>query len=238
MTRMFCSLFLFVIVTSTIHGQALDTKKDNNREILVSKGRIHEATSTHIAIEAEHYQEQDKRETRQWYTINKDHTPNVEPDGDPPHIEGASNGAYLEVLPDTRRTHGDKLIRGENFTNQGGEIAVLTYHVKFKVPGKYYVWVRAYSTGTEDNGIHAGLDGQWPESGARMQWCEWKHSWHWESKQRTQEVHCGVPYQIYLQVDEPGLHEVHFSMREDGFEFDKFILTTERDFTPEGYDRD
>jgi hypothetical protein len=26
---------------------------------------------------------------------------------------------------------------------------------------------------------------------------------------------------------------VQFSMREDGFEFDKFILTTDRDFVPD-----
>ena len=32
-----------------------------------------------------------------------------------------------------------------------------------------------------------GLDGKWPESGQRLQWCEGKRSWQWESKQRTNE---------------------------------------------------
>jgi hypothetical protein len=104
-------------------------------------------------------------------------------------------------------------------------MAILHYKVQINNPGKYYVWVRAYSTGTEDNGIHVGIDGTWPESGQRLQWCDGKHAWTWESKQRTHEVHCGVPELIYLDIKQAGEHEIQFSMREDGFEFDKFVLT-------------
>jgi hypothetical protein len=87
------------------------------------------------------------------------------------------------------------------------------------------VWVRAHSTGSEDNGIHVGLNGEWVPSGQRMQWCEGKKQWSWASKQRTKEVHCGVEQLIYLDIPTTGLHTISFSMREDGFEFDKFILT-------------
>jgi hypothetical protein len=72
--------------------------------------------------------------------------------------------------------------------------------------------------------------GEWPPSGQRLQWCDGKESWRWESLQRTEEVHCGVPGLIYLDIPSAGEHEIQFSMREDGFEFDKFILTTDRDF--------
>ncbi|GAB4362726.1 MAG: hypothetical protein OHK0021_06760 [Bryobacter sp.] len=137
---------------------------------------------------------------------------------------GASGGKYVQVLPDTRTTHADKLIRGENFSNQAGEMAVLSYRVKFPAPGRYAVWVSAYSTGTEDNGIHVGINGTWPESGARMQWCEGKNAWTWASKQRTAEVHCGVEGKIWLEVPTAGEHTVEFSMREDGFRFDRFEL--------------
>ena len=68
--------------------------------------------------------------------------------------------------------------------------------------------IRAHSTGSEDNGLHVGIDGTWPETGRRLQWCAGKRTWRWESKQRTAEVHCGEPYRIYLDV-EAGLHE-HF----------------------------
>ena len=149
-----------------------------------------------------------------------------------PHIAGAGGGAYVEVLPDTRTTHDDQLIHGENFINVPGKMAVLEYDVMIETPGRYYVWVRAYSTGSEDNGIHVGLDGAWPESGQRMQWCEGKNVWTWASKQRTEEVHCGVPGLIYLDIEEAGRHTVSFSMREDGFEMDAWQLAKDPDYRP------
>lgn len=183
-----------------------------------------------VAVEAEHFFEQTETDVRKFHVTTANTLPEVTPDGDPPHLEGVCGDGYLEILPDTRRTHSDKLIRGENFTPKPGQAAVVKYKVFFSTPGRYYVWVRAYSTGTEDNGLHVGIDGTWPESGQRMQWCQGKKRWHWESKQRTEQEHCGEPYKIYLDVDKPGEHEIQFSMREDGFEFDKWIMTTDRDF--------
>ncbi len=195
---------------------------------------VFEEVDGFAAIEAEHYFQQTKDEIRKWYLFRKDAWPKPGPDHDEPHCEGASNNAYLELLPDTRVTHGDKLIGGKNFSGEPGSIGFLHYKVHFNTPGRYYVWVRAFSTGSEDNGIHVGLNGEWPESGKRMQWCEGKKTWRWESKQRTKKNHCGEPYKIYLDIESAGVHEIIFSMREDGFEFDKFILTTEKEFRPEG----
>ncbi|HEV7350279.1 hypothetical protein [Telluribacter sp.] len=144
----------------------------------------------------------------------------------------AGGGTYLHCLPDTRTTHDDKLTNGINFSNKPGEMAVLSYKVQFKKPGRYYLWVKAYSTGSEDNGVHAGLNGTWPESGQRLQWCEGKNKWTWSNRQRTQEVHCGVPYLIYLDVPTAGEHEVLFSMREDGFRMDSFLLTLDKEYVP------
>jgi hypothetical protein len=189
-----------------------------------------EETNGLVAVEAEHFAVQTEIETRKWYVITASRKPDVSPDGDESHADSASGGAYLEVLPDTRRNNKDKLIRGENFSNEPGKMAVLVYPVHFNTPGRYYVWVRAYSTGSEDNGLHVGIDGTWPESGQRLQWCEAKNSWRWESKQRTEAEHCGEPYKIYLDIEQPGLHTIEFSMREDGFEFDKWLMTTGRDF--------
>jgi len=42
--------------------------------------------------------------------------------------------------------------------------------------------------------------------------------------------HCGEPYKIYLDIEQPGLHTIEFSMREDGFEFDKWLMTKDRNF--------
>lgn len=183
-----------------------------------------------VAVEAEHFNSQSHTTPRAFHLVTADQDPGVEPDGDESHFAGASGGAYLEVLPDTRRTHQDQLIKATNFSPEAGKMAVLSYRVHFEKAGRYYVWVRAYSTGTEDNGLHVGLDGEWPESGQRLQWCVGKRSWWWESKQRTPEVHCGEPHRIFLDIAQPGEHTIQFSMREDGFEFDKWLMTTDREF--------
>lgn len=187
-----------------------------------------------VAVEAENYYKQTLSEKRQWYTISKKKIPNNERHIIESHTENSGSNTYLKILPDTRITHDDKLIAGENFSNKAGKIALLHYKVKINEPGRYYVWVRAYSTGSEDNSIHVGLNGQWPQSGQRLQWCNGKNSWKWESKQRTKENHCGVPYLIYLDIKKAGINEIQFSMREDGFEFDRFLLTKNKDYIPEG----
>ncbi len=183
-----------------------------------------------VAVEAEHFVRQDLRDVRAFHITSSTHTPAVEPDGDPSHVTGAVGGAYIEILPDSRRNHSEKLIRGENFSDEPGKLAVVSYRVHFQTPGRYYVWARAFSTGPEDNGLHVGMNGTWPENGRRMQWCQGKNSWRWESKQRTPEEHCGEPHRIYLDVPSAGVHEIQFSMREDGFELDRWLMTMDRDF--------
>lgn len=220
--RMNCMLLAVLFATGAQNGYS--------QSPITSSEVVFEEKDGLLAVEAEHFYKQTATEVRAFYLTHKGNIPELARDGDDPHLEGASGGAYLEILPDTRRTHGDKLIRGENFSPEAGKMAVLHYKVKINTPGKYYVWVRAYSTGSEDNGLHVGLDGTWPSSGQRLQWCQGKQSWRWESKQRTEAQHCGEPYKIFLDIAEAGVHDIHFSMREDGFEFDKWLLTLDREF--------
>jgi hypothetical protein len=161
--------------------------------------------------------------------------PGVAPDPDPVHADDASGGEYVEALPDTRVTHDDTLIAGENFWNTPGTGPTLTYRVYFNTPGRYYGHARAYSTGTEDNGIHLGIDGDWPSSSERMQWCSGKNQWTWSSNQRDSGGDsCGMPGTIWIDVDAAGEHLIMISAREDGFEFDKLVLSTDAEYSPEG----
>ncbi len=183
-----------------------------------------------VAVEAEDFFEQTKTSKRKWFIIEKgSKTPKPDPDNHP--ISEASNNKYIEILPDTRVIgHGgpgkpDPLIEGENFSDIPGEMAVLKYKVFINNPGKYYVWVRANSSGAEDNGIHVGIDGKWPESGQKMQWCSNKNKWIWESAKRLKNKPCDNPRTIFLDSLTAGEHVIQFSMREDGFEMDKFILS-------------
>lgn len=200
------------------------------------KTLVYEEVDGLVAVEAEHFSAQTHSEIRSWYIHSVLDSSDVKPDLDFNHSQTASNKSYIEILPDTRVTHSDKLVRGENFSANAGEMAVVSYKIYFNNPGKYFVWVRAYSSGSEDNGVHVGVNGAWPESGQRMQWCEGKNQWTWASKQRTEEKHCGVPGLIFLEIPSKGLHTISFSMREDGFEMDKFILS--KVYTePEGLDQ-
>ena len=229
MQRLYVLILLFFI-----SAPDLCLSQTNIEEPQLSNLVVFQEADGILAVEAEYFYKQTHDEQRKWYVTHKDKIPKVGRDEDTPHIFGSSNNAYLEVLPDTRITHDDKLIPGENFSNEPGKMAILYYKTNFEHTGRYYVWVRAFSVGGEDNGIHVGLDGAWPVSGQRMQWCEGKHKWHWESKQRTEAVHCGEPWKIYLDIGTPGNHEIMFSLREDGFEFDKFILAKDTTFVPEG----
>ena len=197
---------------------------ENGAELEAGDKRVFVEKDGIVSVEAEHFYKQTATDIRKWFVIDNNYSGKLQ-DVDEAHHATASNAAYLECLPDTRTTHDDKLIAGENFSNVPGKLAILHYKVDFTTKGRYYVWVRAYSTGSEDNGIHVGVNGDWPATGQRLQWCEGKNDWTWESKQRTKEVHCGVPELIYIDISEPGVHDIQFSMREDGFEFDKFILS-------------
>jgi hypothetical protein len=211
--------YLFLLTSSTFIGSC--------QLIWDKECPIHAEKDGYVEVEAEDFCQQDSTSIRQWYLIDEDYDNSILPDGDANHSATASKSAYLEILPDTRRTYTDPLIPGVNFSNEPGMLAILHYKVKFKNTGKYYVWVRAYSTGTEDNGLHVGLNGEWVESGQRMQWCEGKEQWTWASKQRVPEQHCGIEKRIFLEIKEPGIHTISFSMREDGFEFDKWVLNKE-----------
>jgi len=168
-----------------------------------------------ILVEAEDFVAQRATEVRSWCRRAEC------PDGW--ERDGAPD--YIALVPDTRVTHDDTLVRGENFSGSPGKMAILTYDVEFPAAGRWYLWVRAHSLGSEDNGLHAGINGQWPESGARIQYCEGRQRWHWDSRQRTRENHCGVKGGLWLDVPTAGTHQVEFSMREDGFVFDAFYLT-------------
>ena len=202
---------------------ALITKKDINGDGSGDGDCVALEVNGVAAVEAEHFVSQSETGKRQWYKSDAANLPS--PDPDPIHNVGASETGYIEILPDTRVTHGDPLKVGESFSDAPGKVAIVNYKVKFSSAGKYFVWVRAHSTGSEDNGVHVGIDGTWPSSGQKMQWCTGKNKWTWESKQRTGANHCGEPQRIFINVPSAGVHTISFSMREDGFEMDKFVLS-------------
>ncbi len=188
----------------------------------VSAQTVQTADYIYIGIEAEDHVNKHER----WVTTTPS-TPTEENDPDGNHSDQAGGSTYLELLPDVRVTHDDTFGPPLAYWGRGGQGPDADYLVDFPEPGRYYVHVRAYSTGTEDNGMHVGLNGNWPASGERMQFCTAHHrAWWWSSAQRDSGGNgsCGTEKTIWLDVPSAGVHTVSISAREDGFEIDKLAL--------------
>jgi hypothetical protein len=190
---------------------------------LQSSASLFAAEYVGIRVDAENYTDK----SDEWYLTSPDSIPDVQPDPDGPHTADASNGAYMELLPDTRVTHLDELVSGGNFWGGSGGGPRLEYLVDVPEAGTYTVWVKMYATGTEDNGIHVGINGTTPQTGEKIQLCGGKNRWSWTSNQRTDENHCGVTQTISLEVPTAGPNTIIFYAREDGFEIDQFLLLKE-----------
>lgn len=192
----------------------------------------------YIEFEAESFNEQTNTSKREWKLMSKQITSKVRHDHDVNHSNGASKSKYLEILPDMLyEGKGSKVIgkkeAGKTYCNKPCNTAVLSYNVNFKSAGKYYVWIRGFSTSGHDNSIHVGIDGNWPDSGQKLYICEEKmNQWSWSSQQFGNSERCGSRERVFLEIERPGPHKVMFSMREDGFEFDKWVMTKKYTKTP------
>jgi hypothetical protein len=177
-----------------------------------------------LAMEAENFYMQGKTAGRMWQLVSKTLTPRIGPDSDPPHVEGASEDAYLELLPGVRQKDEDKMHSKSSIAPEGGRDAVLTYMIRFPAAGKYYVWVRALAVDGDDNTLHVGVDDTWPESGKKLTFQG--RRWSWSNTQRDTKA------QIWIEVAKEGLHQLQISMREDGCELDRIFLTGDAAFVP------
>lgn len=132
------------------------------------------------------------------------------------------------------------LASAQTYNESGGLVVMETENTEsplglwhFNTPGKYWIWARAYCTGSEDNGMHFGINGAWPPSAQRWQTVT-RNQWHWKSAQRTEKVHVGVPGILTLDVPSAGEHTIQISMREDGIELDKILLVNRKEYEPKG----
>ncbi len=176
----------------------------------------------YIGIEAEDHDAKDDR-----WVLTEPGTATQADDPDGNHSDQASGQQYLELLPDVRVTHADTFGPPTAYWGQPGQGPFADYTIDVPESGRYYVHIRAYSTGTEDNGIHVGFDGTWPVSGRTMQFCTAHlQAWTWSSAQRDAGGNgsCGMEKTIWLDIPTAGTHTFSISAREDGFEIDRIAL--------------
>ncbi len=104
----------------------------------------------------------------------------------------------------------------------------LNYEVNFAKTGIHYVWVRGYSTSGTDDSCHVGLDNDETTSD-RIQAGGGNGPWVWSINRRDNQ---GL---AQVDVKSAGVHLLHVRMREDGWRFDKIVLTTNPDYRPTGF---
>ena len=148
-------------------------------------------------------------------------------------VERARAGhGQVVALHGTHLDDAEPATEGINVSNTPGQHAVVSYRVRFTRGGRYYFWGRSFSTGSSDNSVHLGLNGEWPESGRRWQNLR-RNTWQWDNKQRTAQLRTGEAFASYLDIPGPGDHIVQLSMHEDGFELDKWVLARGVVFEPD-----
>ncbi len=188
-----------------------------------------------VVIEAEHFHKQTRDIIRRWYINSPATTPAAKPDLDANLHSEASGLAYVEALPDTFVTEHDRAIDGINLGLAPGSVAVLHYRVKFTTPGRYYLWSRLRSNDEEDNTINAGLNDEWRLSSRCLQYPTNTKKWIWNDRARDPRGPSFPRLPAYIDVPTAGVHTYMISMREDGAEVDKLILTMDEKFPkPEG----
>jgi hypothetical protein len=126
-------------------------------------------------------------------------------------IPGFSGAGYMRCLPD----------------GTGSGSPRLNFQVNFIKTGIHYVYVRGYSTSGTDDSCHVGLDDDETLSDA-IQAGGGNGPWVWSIDRRDNK---GL---AQVNVTSAGVHTLHVRMREDGWRFDKIVLTTNPDYTPSG----
>jgi type II secretory pathway pseudopilin PulG len=126
---------------------------------------------------------------------------------------------------------GEGAMRAEpdNSTNQNTGYAAnsprLNFVVNFVKTGTHYVWVRGYGKNGNADSCHAGLDGQEISTCDRLNYFNSSYDW----KNGTMDGPDAT-----FNVSTAGIHTLNIWMREDGFVFDKIVLTNSSSYTPFG----
>jgi hypothetical protein len=129
---------------------------------------------------------------------------------------GFSGTGALQAMPN------DNVLNEEDFVEKSPRI---DFEVDFPKAGTYFVWVRGLGGDQEDNSCHVGLDGKAVASADKI--AEFDTDWTWTKDTKDGE-------DATLKIDAPGKRTLNVWMREDGFIFDRIILTTDKSFTPSG----
>ncbi len=142
------------------------------------------------------------------------------------------------VLTNTAGFSGDGVMLADpniNY-NQNVNTAVeprLDYDLDFSIAGTYYVWVRALADSapgiSQNDSVNVGIDGVLPASGSSSKITGFPPGGYVWSRTKVDAT------PATLAVPTTGPHVINVWMREDGFLFDKLLLTTNNAYVPTGF---
>ena len=162
--------------------------------------QVYQESGGLLVFEAEHFHSSVSRSGEAWTTESK---------------VGASGGDIVST-PD-----GSTPYQGST----EGNSAEITYEVQVDTPGTYYIWVKGYVDGGDDDSLHIGIDGQYLNTSDAITGFGSGGGWS------TGTMSGGL---AYIEITEAGRHQINLWVREDGFEADKIVLSTDSNFNPSG----
>ncbi len=155
-----------------------------------------------VSIEAENYHQQDNGNHWQSFVV-----------------DGLSGGEAVMIADNTLGRHN---------TVRADTTPRLDYKINFNQTGIYYVWVRGQAPDYSGDSIHIGLnESQYNFSEGISYFAPYNQlSW---SNERFRPSTSNI---ATINVEEAGIHTLNAWMREDGFIFDKIILTKDPNYLP------
>ncbi|MDX1979536.1 MAG: BACON domain-containing carbohydrate-binding protein, partial [Bryobacteraceae bacterium] len=135
------------------------------------------------------------------------------------NVAGYSGSGFMSVEPNSNTN------ATTSYTSWSPQVQ---FDVRFASAGIYYVWIRGYGETDSDDSIHIGLDGAIVPTSETISEFPRPAAWGWTN------VAMDRVRRITLPVPTAGVHTINAFMREDGFRFDKIVLTTNSGYTPSG----
>ena len=159
-----------------------------------------------VSIEAEHYTANHGGTTDNWSFTQS--------------FANYSGSGAMVVGPDDGTQNSDSAVYSV-------ESPRLDYEIQFSKTGIHYVWIRgvAPDSSSRDDSVNIGLNGEPVANAEHIR--EFNSDWQWSNLRKGGLI-------ASIDVQTIGTHTLNVWMREDGFVFDKLMLTVDDSYTATG----
>ena len=158
-----------------------------------------------VSMEAENYHFEVPKGDHHWAIANV------------PSSKGASGDKMVQALPNSGTN-----LAGTEIENSPR----MDFDIDFVKTGTHYVWIRGWSSDSDDNSVHVGINGNMISTADKLEYPA-TSAWEW-----TKSTKDGADAEI--NIPSTGVNTLNIWMREDGTRLDKIVLTTSAGYVPSG----